>query len=469
MKKKCLLFSMAAMLLASCTNEVEHVLDLTEQREQPSNADPVSASLMALDNIRNYIAYGKFDGADTRAFKETEILPYVVDNDTAMYIANYGNGWEIFSTDQRTPLIMVYSDTGSLDMDDENLPPALRSYIYTVANEIHQLKKIENEGNEVNSEWLVYPSSLEAMEELRGGKVTGTRDEPLPGSGYWELIYSGKVSDNIVSESPRYTSTQWNQEPYYNKYVPYSLHNNSYVLGPAGCTPVATAQYLYFLHGKYNKPATTVSTATLINATTNKYSFSNKTSGVWSQMALNLNESSSRIDKSAMLIAYVGQKINTQYSYNQAAASMATACNFISSESGISHSYANYSYTYVIDQLLNKQAAVLMSAFDASNDTIGHSFIADQIITREVTYIYQYGWVGTTSTGESANYYDENGHIVGYKIHKQELVTRDDYSYRMNWGWGGYQNNVICNPYSTDSWIAGGYNWTINRKMAKKN
>ena len=261
--------------------------------------------------------------------------------------------------------------------------------------------------------------------------------------------------------------------------MPYSLHNNSYVLGPAGCTPVATAQYLYFLHGKYNKPVTTVSTATLVNATTNKYSFSNKTSGVWSQMALDLNESGSRIDKSAMLIAYVGQKINTQYSFNEASASMATACSFISSESGISHSYTNYSYTYVIDQLLNKQAAVLMSAFDATDNTVGHCFIADQIITREVTYKYQYGWVGTTSTGESANYIDENGHIVGYKIHKEELVTKNDYSYRMNWGWGGSYDNVECGPYSIDDWIAGGYiddnytfhnyNWNSTRKMARKN
>ena len=91
---------------------------------------------------------------------------------------------------------------------------------------------------------------------------------------------------------------------------------------------------------------------------------------------------------------------------------------------------ANYNYNYVINQLLNNNA-VLMRADDTATGA-GHTFIADRIITTNTTYCDYYGWVGTTSTGESANYIDEsNGHIIGYKIKKEEIVTRTTYGRKM--------------------------------------
>lgn len=472
--------ALLVLLMASCTNEVDNIQYHNNYTGEVNELAQLDNTPTQLQNIQNYIKNGKFPGASTRSLQSISINPYVIDGDTAMYIANYGDGWEVFSTDQRTPFVLLSSDTGNLDMDDNNLPPALKAYVSSVADEIHQLKQVENEDNEINPEWLIYPSSQEDMDMYDGKVLKGNRDpgEPEPGVGHWELIYSNLLSDSIVAQSPKYTSTQWNQPSPFNAYIPYAS-DAPYYLGPAGCTPVATAQYLYFLHGKYGQPQKAVITATLTNPSTHMYSFSNKSTGAWSQMALNSSGSSYNLARTAIFIAYVGQMIGTTYYHDSASAYFSNACSFVSSESGISHSYSNYDYNYVIDQLLNKQAAVLMSAQDATTNE-GHSFIADKIITRDKVYKDYYGWVGTTSTGESANYIDEsNGHIIGYKIHKQEIRHQTAYSYNMNWGWGGSYDNVECGPYSIDDWIAGGYiddnytyhnyNWKSTRKIARKN
>lgn len=479
MKKSLLSLSMMTMLLVfSCTNDVEN-FDVTKGQSEPLaevvQTDNIPKELL---NIKSYIN-NRFSGADTRTLQNISVDPYVIDSDTALYIANYDNGWEVFSTDQRTPFVMLSSDTGHFDINDNNLPTALKAYVHSVADEIHQLKQVENNDNTKDPEWLIYYSPIEGSEPYNGKEIKGNRDpgEPEPGEGHWELIYSNLLSDSIVAQSPKYTSTQWNQPTPFNAYIPYA-QDAPYVLGPAGCTPVATAQYLYFMHGKYGQPQKAVITATLTNATTHMYSFSNKSAGAWSQMALYDNGSPYNLARTAIFIAYVGQMIGTSYYSDRATASLSNACTLVSSESGISHSYDNYSYSYVIDQLLNKQAAVLMSAVDATAN-VGHSFIVDKIITRDKVYKDYYGWVGTTSTGQNANYIDENGHIVGYMIHKQEIRHQTAYSYNMNWGWGGYCDNVECSPYSNNDWQAGGYydnsnvyhdyHWNSTRKMAKKN
>lgn len=457
------------MLFAtSCSNEADEIQNITNEKKETIEVATRNNTSSALKNIQNYIKNGKFGGADTRSLKNITIDPYVIDGDTAMYIANYGNGWELFSTDQRTPLIMASAESGSLEINDESLPPALGAYIYSIADEIHQLKQIGNEDNTINPEWMIYP---ENMEELSLGEVASTNEQYEPGVGHWELINSIVISENITYESPRYIKTKWDQEYPFNQYIPFSLSNGSYVDSPAGCGAVATAQYLYFLHNKNGIPATTISTASLVNATTNKYTFSNKNSTVWSQMAKLGNQNLSKVAKSAMFIAYIAQQINTEYHVDGSKSEMTDACNFISKESGISHSYVNCNYSYVIDQLRNNQMPVVLCAKNNStNNAIGHTFIADQIIEKKISYRDYYGWVGTTSTGENANYIDEsNGHIIGYKIKKEETrgpVT--EYRIKMNWGYGGEFDDVICNTTAISDWQANYYQWNYQRKMLKR-
>lgn len=60
-----------------------------------------------------------------------------------MYIANYTSGWELYSADQRTPLIMASSKTGSFDMNDNTMAPAFKSYLNNVGNYNYKLNAMD--------------------------------------------------------------------------------------------------------------------------------------------------------------------------------------------------------------------------------------------------------------------------------------------------------------------------------------
>lgn len=172
-----------------------------------------------------------------------------------------------------------------------------------------------------------------------------------------------------------------------------------------------------------------------------------------------------------MFIAYIAQQLNTEYHPNGSSTNMTDVSSYISNESGINHSYVDCNYSYVINQLRNNQTPVVLSANNNNtNNARGHAFIADQITEKKITYRDYYGWVGTTSTGENANYIDEsNGHIIGYKIKKEETrgpVT--EYKIKMNWGYGGEFDDVICSATAISDWQANYYLWNYQRKMLRK-
>lgn len=461
MKKTFFAMTMLSLMnFISCTNEVEKSIIM----ESDEKLEAAAIKSKVLDDIQKYVNYKLSESANTRSLENVSFEPYTIAGDTALYIVNYADGWDVMSTDQRTPMIMMSSDSGHLDVNGRNLPNPIRAYIGSIASEIHQLKQVENINNEIHPEWLKLPSKDDLI-DLE--KESGNRDGLEPGVGYWELLYSIPIGTPTVIVSPKMTTTKWTQYSPWHNYIPYACDTTNY-LGPAGCDAVATAQYLYYLHYNTGSPSKAVSTATLTDATHHIYSFSNKTSSVWNNMAQDDSGTTNGKNLAAMLIAYVGQNNNTNYYAQYAYSDLSNDISVLNAES-TSHFYlANYNYSYVINQLLSYNA-VLMGAKDP-NSNLGHAFIADRIITTNTTYCDYYGWVGTTSTGESANYIDENnGHIIGYKIKKQEIVTRTTYSYKMNWGWPGtYDDDVICNPYSNDDWYFAGDHLNANRTMARR-
>jgi len=469
MKKTILSLSIITMLFAtSCSNEADEIQNITNEKKETIEVATRNNTSSALKNIQNYIKNGKFGGADTRSLKNITIDPYVIDGDTAMYIANYGNGWELFSTDQRTPLIMASAETGSLDMNDENLPPALKANIFSIAKEIHQLKQIENEDNSVNPEWMIYP---EERSELSMDEVASTNEQYEPGVGHWELINS--ITLNVAENtSNKLTPTHWHQRYPWNYYIPYAKDTTNYQ-GPSGCNPVGIAQYLYYLHSNFGKPTKAVSKATLTNSSTNKYTFSNETSSAWSNMAINNSGTTNGKRLVAMLIASIGQKTNTTYKKKEATTNWSNVISYLNNESGFNFISTNYESSYLINRLQNN-IPVLMVAVN-TNGNEGHTFIVDRLITKETTYRDYYGWVGTTSTGENANYIDEsNGHIIGYKIKKEEIRTQTNYTIKINWGWDKndngqlYDDIIVFNPYTYSDWSVNGYHFNSKRKMAVK-
>ena len=194
-----------------------------------------------------------------------------------MYIANYEDGWELLSTDHRVPLVMASSDTGQFNISDTtSMNPALLAYLNSLEKELFFIKQIENTQENTYNLWQaitlsnkeINPDSIQI-----NPKVLETLPKAAalsPGSGYWELI-STSAPKTSTTNIGHIIKTNWGQDSPWNEYVPYK-YGTSGSHCPAGCTAIAGAQYLYYLHYKNNKPVSTVTTATY-NSSNNTYTY----------------------------------------------------------------------------------------------------------------------------------------------------------------------------------------------------
>ena len=128
-----------------------------------------------------------------------------------MYIANYTSGWELYSADQRTPLIMASSETGSFDMNDNTMAPAFKSYLNSVAEELYQIKQMDTTEGETYGLWKTVSIQNDEVDQQMievAPRAAGTQ----PGSGYWVLL-STTTPVTSTNTSNRLTSTRWTRIP----------------------------------------------------------------------------------------------------------------------------------------------------------------------------------------------------------------------------------------------------------------
>lgn len=99
--------------------------------EQLDNSVPskffFDADDTTLEIIKNEIGY-----ADnlTRSSSNTSIVPYVYDEDTVMYIVNYSEGWDIFSSNKYVPMILASSEKGNINLQDTSLTSIFKLYMH---------------------------------------------------------------------------------------------------------------------------------------------------------------------------------------------------------------------------------------------------------------------------------------------------------------------------------------------------
>ena len=451
--KKCFLLLLISFL-ASCSDE-EFVTK--EYSANNQNANTIE------QNIHDYIR--TFRKVVSRNAADYKLSPFVYEGDTVMHIANYGNGWDLFSNDKRMPMLVMSSDSGNFDMNDANMPPSMKSYIYSVADEIHQLRAIDEAKSLTYGEWNIV--SIENEEVDLANVISGPRaiGNAQPGEGYWKLI---EVSDTVWSESVtnRRTTTQWGQGYPWNVYVP-NAKDDPFVQGPAGCTSVAVGQYLYYLHYKDNKPETTITTA-VYNQSEKKYVFSGSSSTIWDEMAQ--TQWCSGTDAVAKFIAYIGEELDTEYYSDMAGASFEKSIEVINAQTGYNYYKADMNYAYVANELLSGRAVLAMAEDNTRSNTNkgGHEFIIDRLKTKTAATTSTYGWVGTDNYGRDTNLYDMEGNVIGYSFFYEDENIFETHSFMMNWGWNGRHNNSWVFAKSDEDWHVD-YHYNVNRKIARKN
>lgn len=431
-------------------------------------------------NIAANIMAEKFGGFDvgaphTRALSGFSISPVMEDGDTLMYLVQYDEGWEIFSANLHSPMKLFSSETGNYQNDESAIPDQLR---FLIEQNGKVVREMANDSTlPVNKTWGPYAIT---DSQLANGKITSKTEtnqrrtvsqQDLP-PGTWELLRIETIKNDRYT-SPKLILTKWGQEHPWNIYAKWTYTDNTYstlIQCPAGCTPVAVSQYMYYTHHKDGYPVSTVSSA---QRTSNllDYTFSGSSSDLWDSMALNKSQNDS--DQAALLIGKAGRDLHSSYTLWGTGTTIESCAAFLSNVYGVTYTPEPYSFD-IVKQLIDNGYPVVSratSSGDTSNGSTNyrdgkHTFIIDQYNTVDCKYKYIYYLkrdplpAGTIDRWMSDDL-DENGNVIQY-AYTNEVINDINYKeISMNWGWDGECDDVF---YHTDgSWNPLNYNYIIDQ------
>lgn len=475
MKKLILTLGTMLSLMISCQDNAIISEPLKEEFLEVNGLTGIQKDIMVNVLSSKFGGYRKGRPA-TRAMNSITMTPYVEDGDTLLFIVQYGEGWEVYSASKAANMVLLSSDKGQFNWDDESFPPALKTILLENAQGIKQLK--ETEPTDVHTSWGAPSLKAEDYENgnitlHKNGKSRSIRYPDTP-SGTWVLIESEEISRE-TNQSPKLISTDWNQEYPWNLYSKKVETNFGLKRAPAGCVPIALSQYFYHTHYLNNIPSTTITTA-IPTSDGKDFLFSGNSSEVWNKMAKD-NNSISGANESAIFIGHVGRLVKADYKESGTGATAENAIALLNKTYGINFSSVAFDYSYIknsIDQ--NYPIVASTRSNKTSNGTprniVGHFFIVDQYqeTTRTTKYIYgliRDPWPDGVEDPYASNDVDENGNIIGW-AYTNEIIRKENMSQKisMNWGYSNKYDTYLYGPY--DDWVVSGTVYNLDHRMYKR-
>lgn len=469
-KKRFVMIGAAAILLASCQSEIG---DIPIQEEYtPETYTGVERDVMVNIMSSHFGGYRKGKPA-TRSMGGFTLTPYVENGDTLMYVAQYDNGWELYSANTATQMLLFSSDEGTFDMDDVNMPDAMRDVIREKLEEIRDTPK---EGMPINRSWGGIGVTEEELAKCpvichKKNKTATRAGEEYP-DGDWILIESEELSRDIETSS-KLIKTKWGQNYPWNQFTKIVSDGTNTAQGLVGCVPVAIGQYLYYTHYKDGFPKWTVTTATPIYNGVD-FSFSGSSSTVWDNMARYYWNTGTT--EAAIFLGYVGRELDATYEYGETKVGLSKTLSYLNKTYSGLFSQNSYGSDYIVSSL-KKSYPVLISASSYQDKTdndkgiVGHLFLIDQYRITTVKTKYVYGLENAKWDGDGDDPYDEEldeeGNVIGHAYTKELISTSVTIDFSMNWGWNGsiYDSKWYGSYYS---WETGSYSFDLDRIMLKR-
>lgn len=250
----------------------------------------------------------------------------------------------------------------------------------------------------------------------------------------------------------------------YTKFV--KDNNNRYVQAPTGCTPITISQYLYWHHCQHGTPVYMVDTATY-NESSMDYSFSGNSATVWNLYYNNDNSIEDLLDDvlmspTAIFIAYVGQKLETRYNYDNSSTTLG-------SETGTLKFFLNENYSYSTNSSGENLMTILSAGYpvicvttsgrftyiDKYNVTqttgFSHSYLIDYLENHwsNIDEYWAYVQINGGDDTEDNSDEDDETSLEELRAKYGELdirhIYRNSFYVKMNWGWGGSENDILVN------------------------
>ena len=440
-RMKKLLFGVVLILLTGCYKEQQSFVkennDVLLFHQKDNNKTRVS-----IKDVRSYIENRQT--LKTKGREALSIIP-IVDKmqDTLLYVVNYTDGWDIFSSDRRTPAEIASSSSGTIRLDDCNY--AFLSWLNSTAIDIKRVKESNDE--ELNFSEAEIRAHKSVWEKHSRDRIIDP-DLPLTpgdifGPGHWVLDDTLYYYDTYDLKPHDMVPEHWSQGAPYNSYCPQDNNGNHYSVGCAG---VAAGALLHYFYRKNNYPSV-FNGIPMDSVAVNYFNSQNIDS----------------TDVTARYLRAINDDMGLTVAINYwQGGTFALPCQVSSffANHGYSCSYSSFDAA-IVKSNLQSHKPVLVVAFDEwilnlPDITEGHYFIIDGYeLKRPVTayhYVYEQNGVPYPQYGEYVEY--EYG--TPFVAH----VT-------MNWGWASqWTNNPNNGWYSlTDSWTTNNGTFDISRHI----
>lgn len=378
------------------------------------------------------LKYAEFQCKAGRLSSVKSIKAITTFDSVTSYVLEYEDGWEIISADKRGPIILAQGEGNYVEPDNKKSPT---SWINSLNRDIFYRwqQKPQNEAKNPQEELsLNFWTYITNPKEIIGGELQ-TKSNPGDLLGDYEL-FSLETELVRYDSIPHLTTTKWDQEYAYNYACPPRNDAvNSEGRAYAGCTPVAGAQMLFYLHNSWGVPTLAPSYASCSGTASNPvFDIPNPNSStIWSQM---YNDNNSSSNKAYILIADAGRRGGANYNHPDGTSMSLSGLQPFFGAYGLTCSYSDYQADTIVNSLL-RGCPIPVSTTDISGGD-PHAFLVDGYIRFQYKYTATYRWV----------YYNlppgpvpmvPDAIRVWYSSPEIQLVL-------MNWGWGGWYNSNRC-------------------------
>lgn len=358
----------------------------------------------------------------------------------SMYVIKYNDGWDVISSDKRSPMVLASSETGEFEYSEAG---PHRFYFDMVAEDIQNFityedqqfvltKSLSEKSNENIEYWDVITASEDFISSYLPRPLDSLELEPW---GHWELV-DIESQRETYDEVDHLISFEWGQKSPFNLYCPL-ITQNSGTHAPAGCVAVSGAQILAYLQELFNLEIEMPSTVTGVGYIgNNPVQYSDYTTDLW-QTIKDPNPQVAE-DAAAKIISRIGYLVDMQYGNNASGANHLLLQENVFSPNGISSTrkYDTYqtNYSEIIKENLLNNLPILVAASYSSNNDGAHSFIIDGYKRYRNKYTCTYAWVYDGEHNKPLPTYPEKVEIE-YSSPVIEQI-------RMNWGFANeYENN----------------------------
>lgn len=320
---------------------------------------------------------------------DISVTPIMSVGDTVMYLVNLDSGgWELLSANRYAPIVLAHADKGTMTVDKLFDCPAQEFY-FTALGEFFSSISSDKEisGQDASNNWLAANGN--------------TRDDEIWLKLYSEYIYEDVELQEHLLETQWYQSNKWNiRAPYKDSTL--TTHCST------GCTMVAAAQVLYYMHQNYNKPATSYGVSycsafvpsggddKYIQLTNSNISFVGvtNTSSTWDLMPLRIESGHTDTEYGCVstLMVRLGKLLGAKYRRTGAFAGLTNLPSVFSSEYSISSTLtSDFSKSRIRNQIYVNKKPVIMSIYKQNADSLydGHTIVLDgykKVKSTKVTY-----------------------------------------------------------------------------------